>query len=347
VADDPQQPDPQQPPPQPPPVSFGAPGTPHPAGPAPQYQGYPGGAPGAQYPGAAYPGAPYPGAPYPGAPYPGAPYPGGAYPGTPFPGAQYPGAQYPGAPYPGGPEHPERKRSSLRWIVGGTAATVVVLVAVVVGYLLLRDPSGASGGSATMAHSIRVASPEVITKAGSHEPKVVLSLYEDFLCPHCGSLEDALGPTIDRLIDTGAVAVDYHPVAILDSMADQYSSRAGNAAFCVAQADTSPGKDVFREFRASLFEHQPVELSGEAPTDLQLSAQARLAGAPADVDDCIMDGSYLTVVRGTAAEAGIDGTPTMRLNGTDVDLHGTDGGFLSPQQLIDQVEAVVGDVPGL
>ena len=51
--------------------------------------------------------------------------------------------------------------------------------------------------------------------------------------------------------------------------------------------------------------------------------------------------------RGTAAEAGIDGTPTMRLNGTDVDLHGTDGGFLSPQQLIDQVEAVVGDVPGL
>ena len=333
MADDPQQPDPQQPPQQPdlqqPPVSFGAPGTPHPAGPAPQYQGYPGGAPGAPYPGAAYP--------------------GGAYPGAAYPGAPYPGAPYPGAPYPGGPEQPapERKRSSLRWIVGGTAATVVVLVAVVVGYLLLRDPSGASGGSATMAHSIRVASPEVITKAGSHEPKVVLSLYEDFLCPHCGSLEDALGPTIDRLIDTGAVAVDYHPVAILDSMADQYSSRAGNAAFCVAQADTSPGKDVFREFRASLFEHQPMELSGEAPTNLQLSAQARLAGAPADVDDCIMDGSYLTVVRGTAAEAGIDGTPTMRLNGTDVDLHGTDGGFLSPQQLIDQIEAVVGDVPGL
>ena len=65
-----------------------------------------------------------------------------------------------------------------------------------------------------------MASSKLITKEGTTEPKAVLSLYEDFLCPHCGEFEQKFGPTINQLIDSGAIAADYYMVAILDSPAN-------------------------------------------------------------------------------------------------------------------------------
>ena len=64
-------------------------------------------------------------------------------------------------------------------------------------------------------------SSKVITKEGTAEPKAVLSLYEDFLCPACGDFEQQFGPTVNKLIDTGAVAADYYMVAILDRQGDE------------------------------------------------------------------------------------------------------------------------------
>src|SRR5664279_158242 len=58
--------------------------------------------------------------------------------------------------------------------------------------------------------AIRVASSNLITKPGTAEPKVVLSLYEDFLCPFCARFEQQFGPTVSQLIDDGSVAADYY-----------------------------------------------------------------------------------------------------------------------------------------
>ncbi len=62
-----------------------------------------------------------------------------------------------------------------------------------------------------------MASSKVVNKEGTTEPKAVVSLYEDFLCPHCRDFEQKFGPTINQLIDSGAIAADYYMVAILDS----------------------------------------------------------------------------------------------------------------------------------
>jgi len=70
--------------------------------------------------------------------------------------------------------------------------------------------------------------------------EAMLSLYEDSLCPYCRKFEQTFGATVDKLIDTGAVAADYYMVAILDRPNRDYSSRAGRAAYCVA--DQSIGK---------------------------------------------------------------------------------------------------------
>ncbi|HEX2399969.1 MAG TPA: thioredoxin domain-containing protein, partial [Mycobacterium sp.] len=131
----------------------------------------------------------------------------------------------------------DRKRSLAIQI--GLTSIVVIFAVVLVGYIVLSNDKKPTSGE---VKSIRVASSNVIKNEGSSDPKVVLSLYEDFLCPHCGLFEQQFGPTVSKLIDTGAVAADYYMVAILDKQGNGYSSRAANAAYCVADESI----DAFR-----------------------------------------------------------------------------------------------------
>jgi protein-disulfide isomerase len=109
------------------------------------------------------------------------------------------------------------------------------------------------------------------------------------LCPHCGAFENEFGPTINDLIDSGAVAADYYMVAILDRPQNQnYSLRAGAAAYCVADEST----DTFRRFRAAHYAQQPSETATAYPTDAQLSETARETGAQGTAFDCIKSGRY-------------------------------------------------------
>ena len=47
--------------------------------------------------------------------------------------------------------------------------------------------------------AVRVASSNLITNEGTSEPKAVLSLYEDFLCPACGNFERQFGPNLGQV----------------------------------------------------------------------------------------------------------------------------------------------------
>ena len=229
----------------------------------------------------------------------------------------------------------ERKRN-LAIQIGLTAAVVVFAVALVL-YIVMGSDKKHSGD----IQAVRVASSDVIKKDGSSDPKAVLSLYEDFQCPHCRDFEKTIGPAITQLVTSGAVAVDYNMVAILNSAANQkYSTRAANAAYCVADADTTPTKEAFTRFHTALFAQQPPE-GAPAPDNAGLISTARLAGiAPDKVTDCVNSGKYNDMVDGLAAAAKITATPTVRLNGEDIQVQ-------SGAELIAKVKEIVGDVPGM
>lgn len=227
----------------------------------------------------------------------------------------------------------DRKRN-LAIQIGLTAVVVIFAVALVL-YIVMSSDKKQSGE----VQAVRVATSKVITKDGGTEPKAVLSFYEDFQCPHCAVFEKAFGPTINKLIDSGAVAADYHMVAILNSpINDRYSTRAANAAYCVADADSSPTKDSFRRFHAALFATQPAE-GAPAPDNTALIETARQAGATG-VADCVNSGRFSDMVEGLAKATGINSTPTLRINGEDYE-------FSTPDALIAKVREIVGDVPGL
>lgn len=220
--------------------------------------------------------------------------------------------------------------------IGGTAF-IVIFAAALVFYIVTTHHK--KGGVTGEGDTVRVASSKVVTQPGTNNPKAVVTFYEDFLCPACGNFERAFGPTISKLIDIGAIAADYNMVAILDSQRSQnYSSRAGAAALCVADESI----DAFRRFHSALFSTaiQPDERGTSFPDNARLIEIARVKGAAGKVPDCINSGKYLSKVSGEAKAANITATPTVKINGENYEQS-------TPQALVDKIKSIVGEVPGI
>ncbi|MDD4865789.1 MAG: DsbA family protein [Mycobacterium sp.] len=220
--------------------------------------------------------------------------------------------------------------------VGGTAFVVVFAVALVFYIVTSHHKKGGNIGS---GDTVRVTSSKLVTQPGTDKPKAVVSFYEDFLCPACGNFERTFGPTVSKLIDIGAIAADYNLVSILDSPRNQdYSSRAGAAALCVADESIS----AFRRFHSALFSSdiQPSERGPKFPDNAKLIEIARESGAAGKVPECIDSGKYISRVTGEAAAAHIAATPTVKLNGDDYDPS-------TPDALVAKIKNIVGDVPGI
>jgi protein-disulfide isomerase len=114
----------------------------------------------------------------------------------------------------------------------------------------------------------------------------------------------------------------------------------------VADADTTPNKEVFSRFHAALYAQQPSETGSSFPDNKALIETARQAGAVGNVPDCINSGRYLPLAEGLAAATKVTGTPTIRINGDDFPISGPNGPA-KPEDLVAKVKAIVGDVPGL
>lgn len=220
----------------------------------------------------------------------------------------------------------------LRRLTRVAVIAAVLMMAVAADLVLSPDPTA----SAVDAKAIRVTSSSLITDPGTGQPTVVLSLYEDSLCPYCRRFEQTFGATVDKLIDIGAVAADYYMVAILDRPGRDYSSRAGAAAYCVADQSI----DAFRRFHAALYVHQPAETAASFPDDAALIDTARQAGAGDAVADCINNDTYTAMVGGMADATNVTHTPTVRINGQDYELS-------TPEALVARIKEIVGPVPGI
>lgn len=217
----------------------------------------------------------------------------------------------------------------------GLTAIVVVFAVVLVLYVVMSGKDK-TAGAAGQGKAIRAETSSVVTKPGSSDPKAVVSMYEDFLCPVCADFEQTFGPTISKLIDSGAIAADYNMVAILDRPTNQsYSSRAGAAAYCVADEDTTPDKQAFRRFHAALYAQQPSETGTTFPTDAQLIETARQSGVIGKVPECVTSGKYLDTVKGLAAASNVNATPTIRINGEDYTP-------TTPDALIAKIKTITG-----
>jgi protein-disulfide isomerase len=156
-----------------------------------------------------------------------------------------------------------------------------------------------------------------------------IQMYVDYLCPICGSFEATNGEYIASLLENGNTTLEIHPISILDraSQGTKYSTRAANAAACVA--DSSPSQ--FLDFHNLLFANQPDENTTGLSDDelVALTVEAGVENA-AGIESCIRDQEFKNWVatattralNGPIPNSSVDkiaGTPTIIVNGVKYD----------------------------
>jgi protein-disulfide isomerase len=167
----------------------------------------------------------------------------------------------------------------------------------------------ASLGDAPKTPPAEVVAPGAGAEAGK---PVKVVLYIDFICPVCKNFETQYNDQLTSLRNDGKITVEYRPLGFLDSRSTtNYSSRAANAAACVA--NTAPEK--YSDYFNALFAQQPAEGSaGLSDNDLKKMA----SDMGVDINSCVDDKTYRPFVKFTTKEAaaiGVTGTPTVFVDG--------------------------------
>ncbi|BCW18172.1 thioredoxin domain-containing protein [Pseudarthrobacter enclensis] len=191
------------------------------------------------------------------------------------------------------------------------------------GVTLLADTAIKSTESATVdmanvpakpdAQPNPVVAPGAEAEAG--QPVKVVA-YIDFICPVCKRFETTYNEALKGLRNEGKISLEYRPLGFLDRQSTtNYSSRAANAAACVA--DKAPEK--YAEYIDVLFANQPAE-GGAGLSDDKLKSLASDIGA--DINSCVDDKTFRPYVKYStqlASNIGITGTPTIFVDGKQWD----------------------------
>lgn len=198
---------------------------------------------------------------------------------------------------------PRRRVNPWLWVGLATAAVVAVvgLVLVVVHpWRSDREAPPAAPQPAPDAVALRVLDDGVYI--GSSAAATTIDIFNEPICPPCGSFIRSNFNDIDTAVNNKKLAVRYHLLNFLDdkSHSKTYSTRAVAASYCVA-AQNDP--TVYSSFYSGLFAStfQPQEDAAEDRADGELAELARTVGAEASVLTCIKSGDDVGTAKAKAA----------------------------------------------
>jgi protein-disulfide isomerase len=209
-------------------------------------------------------------------------------------------------------------------IVGGVAAVIAIEAANQVAAPVVDDaPKNLSefGGLKIGVGLQAFTADKTPTPEASETKAPEIVIYVDYQCPICQAFDLPNSSQLRSWVDTGAATVEIRPISFLDRASlNEYSSRAANAAFCVANFEP----DSYFDMHSNLMINQPAE--GQAGLDDdELFQVAQTSGAGTDeVKGCIQNKSFADYIEQhtqkvlSEPQQGIQvtGTPTILVNGT-------------------------------
>jgi protein-disulfide isomerase len=231
-------------------------------------------------------------------------------------------------------ERVERRR---RNVVVGVVVAVVLLLVGGIGYAV-QSSRDATGETVTPPHGI---TDQYALVRGDADAPVTVTVYEDFMCPFCGQFESASRETLDSLVESGDVKVEYRVISFLDrySNGTDYSTRSANA--LAAVLDTA-GTDAAVAFHDTLFEQQPAEgtdgLSDDQLVQYAVAAGATEATVRAPIEERAFEG-WVVNATDTANKDGIVSTPTVQVDGETLEFTTIDDLMRELQRAVDAAQA--------
>ena len=146
-------------------------------------------------------------------------------------------------------------------------------------------------------------------------------VFVDFQCPHCADFDENNMEFLQSEVAAGNATLEIRPVALMDnsSQGTQFSSRAANAAACVADNDP----DAFLELSEQLFLNQQQAAQGAISVDVLADIASDAGAGSEETRACIQDNEFADWVR--------DSTDRALAN---PDLTGPSGGFGTPTIMV-------------
>ena len=189
-------------------------------------------------------------------------------------------------------------------LVAGVLVVLLALVGIGVGHSSAATSSFAVPSAATAQGGIVVGSPSA--------PHHVIA-YEDPQCPICGDFEAANGTTLQKAVAAGKVSVEYRMMSFLGPE----SVRA------VAALGAASQEGKFEQLRAAMFAHQPRERTGGYSVADLLTLGESVGLTDAAYTTAVQKETYAPWARSVeqkAEKAGVNGTPTVTLDGKPLNL---------------------------
>ena len=188
---------------------------------------------------------------------------------------------------------------------------------------------GTTGHGMALPKGVTDPAAGLVVNAGTAAASApTLEVYEDFQCPSCATVHASLGPTIKELAAAGKVRLVFHPMVFLDDkIGNDASKRVTNAAACAADAG------AYLAYHHAAMSNQSSEGKGFSAEQIQQFARdAGLSGAALTTwQACEAAGTYRAYVLAseqTALASGVNGTPTFKVNGRELELN-----TLTPESL--------------
>ena len=150
--------------------------------------------------------------------------------------------------------------------------------------------------------------------------------YIDYQCPYCNEFLTTNLAQEDKWVAAGKATLEIHPISILDASSEgnRYSSRAANAAACVANFDPN----AFHNVTKVLYANQPAEDTTGMSNSKLLSLLSQGGASSSKITGCVNGETFKTwVTEATTRVTGgtftgvattptqFAGTPTVFVNG--------------------------------
>lgn len=244
-------------------------------------------------------------------------------------------------------ERQAKKEKTRRQLIVIGSAIVVLAIAGGAGYAIMQANKPSHWESAKDEKNITApkntsgenGTTVVIGKASA---KKTLELYEDSRCPICASFEQAVGPTVKKDVDAGKYKLKYVGATFIDNADSGEGSKNALSALGAA-LNVSP--EAFTEYKAALYaaKWHPKETEDKFAKDsylLEVADTIPALKSNAEFKKNVEDGTFdAWAMRMSDAfgKSGVEGTPTLKMNGKKVTAEGTD----NPPMTVEQYNAAL------